>query len=407
VSAPARVSRGAIEALRRLDMKVSRYREPDTRDILLDARTSMEYAMMAPVHDALAADPRVRVWLTSSERPERAAAIYRQARGGAAVISPRRAMAMRFDACLAADFVWASLPRGTCRVQMFHGVAGKWAHIYDRPAVSMRGWHRLFFINERRLRNFIAAGAVDADSEAIRLVGMPKTDCLVDGSLQRGAVLAARGLDPALPTVLYAPTWTPHSSLNTIGEEVIAGLIDAGYTVLVKPHENSFDASYQNSGGVDWAARLGALLQDGKGMLVRDGNVSPWLVAADVLVSDHSSVGFEYLLLDRPLVRIEVPELIRRAGVPDEYVSLMAAASMTVHEAREVLQSVAQGLRNPERQSDIRRQVAAELFYRPGGATGRAVRELYQLMQLSEPRVDRSPRASSDSEAALTSRGVA
>ena len=199
------------------------------------------------------------------------------------MISPRRAMAMRFDACLAADFVWASLPRGTCRVQMFHGVAGKWAHIYDRPAVSMRAWHRLFFINQRRLRNFIASGALDADSDAIRLVGMPKTDCLVDGSLQRDAVLAARGLDPAQPTVLYAPTWTPHSSLNTIGEAVIAGLIDAGYTVLVKPHENSFDASYENSGGVDWAARLGALLQDGKGLLVRDGNVSPWLVAADVL----------------------------------------------------------------------------------------------------------------------------
>ncbi len=407
MSAPARVSRGAIEALRRLDMKLSRHREPDTRDILLDARTSMEYAMMAPVHDALAADPRVRVWLTSSERPERAEAIYRQARGGAAVISPRRALVMRFDACIAADFVWASLPRGTCRVQMFHGVAGKWAHIYDRPAVSMREWHRLFFINERRLRNFIAAGALDGDSEAIRLVGMPKTDCLVDGSLQRDAVLAARGLDPARPTVLYAPTWTPHSSLNTIGEAVIAGLIDAGYTVLVKPHENSFDASYQNSGGVDWAARLGALLQDGKGMLVRDGNVSPWLVAADVLVSDHSSVGFEYLLLDRPVVRIEVPELIRRAGVAKEYVSLMAAASMTAHEAHEVIQSVAQGLSNPGRQSDIRRQVAAELFYRPGGATGRAVRELYQLIELSEPGVNRSTVRSSDAEAALTGRGIA
>ena len=407
MSGLVRVSRGAIEAIRRLDTKVSRYREPDTRDILLDARTSMEYAMMAPVHDALAADPRVRVWLTSSERPERAGAIFRQARGGAPLLAPRRAMAMRFDACLAADFVWASLPRGTCRVQMFHGVAGKWAHIYDRPVISMRGWNRLFFINERRLRNFIAAGALDPDSEAIRLVGMPKTDCLVDGSLQRDVVLAARGLDPGRPTVLYAPTWTPHSSLNTIGEAVIAGLIDAGYTVLVKPHENSFDASYENSGGVDWAARLGALLQDGKGMLVRDGNVSPWLVAADVLVSDHSSVGFEYLLLDRPLVRIEVPELIRRAGVPEEYVSLMAAASMTVHEAPEVLQSVARGLSHPGQQSDVRQQVAAELFYRPGGATGRAVRELYHLMELSEPAVDRSAVQSSGSEVALSSRGVA
>jgi CDP-glycerol glycerophosphotransferase (TagB/SpsB family) len=407
MSPPARGSLGAVAALRRLDVRLSRYRDPETRDILLDARTSMEYAMMAPVHEALAADLRIRVWLTSSERPDRAAAIYRQARAAAHLITPRRAMAMRFDACLAADFVWASLPRGTCRVQMFHGVAGKWAHIYDRPATSMRGWHRLFFINERRLRNFIAAGALDSDSDAIRLVGMPKTDCLVDGSLQRDTVLAGKGLDPRRPTVLYAPTWTPHSSLNAVGEAVIAGLIDAGYTVLVKPHENSFDMAYENSGGVDWAARLTALLQDGKGLLVRDGNASPWLVAADVLISDHSSIGFEYLLLDRPLVRIEVPELIRRAGVPEEYVRLMASASTTVHDTHAVLESVARGFADPGQQSQIRREVAAELFYRPGGATRRAVRELYDLMELSEPEVARSRGRQADSAPVLTGRGAA
>jgi hypothetical protein len=41
MSAMAR-ARGAMEILRRLDRTVSRYRAPATRDILLDARTSME-----------------------------------------------------------------------------------------------------------------------------------------------------------------------------------------------------------------------------------------------------------------------------------------------------------------------------------------------------------------------------
>ena len=49
----------------------------------------------------------------------------------------------------------------------------------------MRRWHRFFFVNRRRMRNFISAGAIDASSDAPRLVGMPKVDCLVDGSLQR------------------------------------------------------------------------------------------------------------------------------------------------------------------------------------------------------------------------------
>jgi hypothetical protein len=309
--------------------------------------------------------------------------IYSQMAAPAPAIHPRRAMRMRFDAYLAADFVWASLPRGTRRVQMFHGVAGKWSHIYDRPMNSMREWHRLFFINRRRLRNFVAAGALDAGSEAIRLVGMPRSDCLVDGTLHRDAVLESRGLDPSRPTVLYAPTWTPHSSLNAIGEAVVSGLVDAGYTVLVKLHENSFDLAYENSGGVDWAARLTPILQRGTARLIREANASPWLVAADVLITDHSSVGFEYLLLDRPLVRIEMPELINRANVPREYVDLLASASFTVRDASGVLEQVERAFPDPRRGSETRREVAAELFYRPGGATRRAVRELYDVLELT------------------------
>jgi CDP-glycerol glycerophosphotransferase len=142
-------------------------------------------------------------------------------------------------------------------------------------------------------------------------------------------------------------------------------------------------------------------------MLVRDGNVSPWLVAADVLVSDHSSVGFEYLLLDRPLVRIAVPELIRRAKIPQEYVDLMAAASITVQNTREVLESVARGLDDRRQQSESRRHVASELFYKPGGATGRAVGELYGLMELTEPARERPVGDSTDSVAVLSRQGVA
>jgi len=289
---------------------------------------------------------------------------------------------------------------------MFHGVAGKYGHIYDRPSTSMREWHRLFFINERRLRNFVASGALDPESEAIRLVGMPKSDCLVDGSLERDAILAGQGLNPARPSVLYAPTWTPYSSLNAIGEEVIRGLVDAGYTVLVKPHDHSFELSYASSGGIDWNARLRPLLDRPHGRLVRDGNAAPWLVAADVLVSDHSSVGFEYLLLDRPLIRIESPELIQRAGIPEEYVALMASASTTVRTAQHVLAGVERALADPARGSDARRRVAAELFYRPGGATRRAVHEMYELMELAAPERFR-PEADVPVAPTLVDRGVA
>ena len=37
------------------------------------------------------------------------------------------------------------------------------------PESSMRRWHRLFFVNRRRLQNFIKSGAVDPESDAPRL----------------------------------------------------------------------------------------------------------------------------------------------------------------------------------------------------------------------------------------------
>ena len=91
--------------------------------------------------------------------------------------------------------MWATLPRGAgARIQMFHGVGGKYG--FDAPPGSMRQWHRLFFVNERRLRNFVRAGAIDPASPAACLIGMPKVDCLVDGSLARAPLLEQFGLDP-------------------------------------------------------------------------------------------------------------------------------------------------------------------------------------------------------------------
>jgi hypothetical protein len=381
--------RGAISPLvyaaRALDTRLRRLYCPDERNVVFDARTAMEYGMMAPLHRRLLADGRVRSWLMSSAQAEGVKEIFRDAPRSAPILSPREAMMKRFDAYVAADRMWATLPRGTCRIQMFHGVAGKWSQVYDRPASSMRHWDRLFFINRRRLQNYISSGAIDRDSPAVRLVGMPKSDCLVDGSLRRDVVLEVNGIDPAGTTVLYAPTWTRFSSLNAMGEDLVGGLSDRGYTVLVKLHENSLDRAFESSGGVDWVARLQPILERGNGRFIRSGDASPWLVAADVLITDHSSIGFEYLLLDRPLIRIAMPELIKRADIATEYVDLITTASTTVENAAGVMAAVERAVAEPGRLSTARRAVAAELFHDPGRATDRAIHELYAVMELDVP----------------------
>lgn len=368
-----------LRALRRLDDALHAKRL--TRRVLVDSRTPVNYEMVLPVVRAMAADPRVRFAFTASDEPRALGRIYRDAAPGTRLISASRAALLKWDAYLTSDFMWAPLPRGAARIQMFHGVAGKYG--FDAPATSMRPWDRLFFVNERRLRNFVAAGAIDAGSRAARLIGMPKVDCLVDGSLRRDEVLGGLGLDPALPSVLYAPTWSPASSLNAMGEDLIRRLRERPVNLLVKLHDRSRDLRPQYSGGIDWVARLTPLLTGPRARLVLNANIAPCLAAADVMITDHSSSGFEYLLLDRPLVRIELPDLLKQANIHGDYVSLLAGASLNVRDAGGAAAAVDRALAAPRERSAERRAVAADLFYRPGTAAARCAGALYEVMQLA------------------------
>ncbi|HJP91466.1 MAG TPA: CDP-glycerol glycerophosphotransferase family protein [Pyrinomonadaceae bacterium] len=373
----------SIEWLRGLDKRWQRTRDADRRRILIDGRTAMNYATVAPIVEGLQKDSRIKIFLTASESPHLVERIYADARLPYQLIKPKTAAFMHFDAYLTADFLWARLPRGACRVQTFHGVAGKYRTVYDSPVNSMRGWDRLFFINKRRLQHFIDTGAIDADSPAIRLIGMPRLDCLVDGSLDRDQILTSLGLDPSRKTVLYAPTWSRYSSVALMGEEIVKRLGAAGYTVIVKLHDRSREGDDYHSGGVDWGQKLEPLLKATAGVLARGSNSSKYLMAADVLITDHSSVGFEYLLLDRPLIRIHVPELLEKTDVEPTYVQLMTEAARTVFDVEGLVAAVAESFANPKAKSESRKAVAGEMFYEPGSATARAITEMYDVLELT------------------------
>ena len=358
------------------------------RRILVDARTPVHYAMFAPVHRAMEHDERVRFSFIASDEPDKAAAIFRDAGPKARVVGSTAAALTKFDAYLTSDFTWTWLLHKTCRIQMFHGVGGKYG--FDAPTEPLTAWHRLLFVNRRRLQNCIAAGALAADSPAIRLVGMPKVDCLVDGSLRRDAVLTALGLPLERPTVLYAPTWSPASSLNAIGIDLIDRLRAMQVNVIVKLHDRSLDPRPQYSGGVAWAAALGPHLRAGSAVLATEANICPYLAAADVMITDHSSCGFEYLLLDRPLVRIHRPELIALANIHHDYVHLLSEVSESTTAVDDTIAAVEWSLANPRAKSATRRAVAEDLFHEPGTATARCIAEMYDAIGLERSIGDES-----------------
>jgi glycosyltransferase involved in cell wall biosynthesis len=356
------------------------------RRILFEAASPMSFAVFRPIYERLRTDPRIELWFTACADVWQPHEIYGRAGIRDNVVTPGTARWMKVDAYVNADFwdmTW--LHRRTRRIHFFHGVAGKYG--LDAPvdlAPTIAAFDSLMFVNRDRRDRYIEAGLIPDRHPQAALVGYPKTDCLVDGSLDRGAILRSLGLDAQTPTIMYAPTWSPYSSLNAIGEALIAHAAAEGVQLIVKLHDRSYDRRPRGSGGIDWTQRLRQFASLPTVRVVREADGSPYLFVADALISDHSSIAFEYMLLDRPIVVVDQPELVDRAGINPEKVRRLHAAADVVTDPLDAVRTAIAALDNPHRYSEVRRRTADELFYRPGTATDRAVALIYELMEMPE-----------------------
>jgi len=259
------------------------------------------------------------------------------------------------------------------RIQIFHGISFRNKAV--RP--DNMSCDHYFVIGPYMHRRFIESGLLSRDDHRAVQIGFMKTDRLLDGTLTRESELRRLGLDGTRPVLLYAPTGQRHNSLETMGEDVIERLTASGrYDVLIKPHD------HPKRKDVDWFARLGAY-EDDHCRVLRDPDVIPLLFLADLLISDASSVTSEYSLLDRPMVFLDVPKLIARAGRAETSMLDLDTwgrrAGDIVENADAVLDTVDTAIENPTAHAETRQAMAADLLYNPGTATESAMAWLREL----------------------------
>jgi CDP-glycerol glycerophosphotransferase (TagB/SpsB family) len=157
--------------------------------------------------------------------------------------------------------------------------------------------------------------------------------------------------------------------MELFGEDLIARFTAGGeYDLLVKPHDHAKAA-------VDWPTRL-SQLENEHVRLVRDFDAVPAMLAADVMISDASSIANEWLLLDRPLIFLDVPSLLAAAAAEDDRLDLNTwgrKGGTIAHDAVEAERAVGVALADPAAQSAMRVDIVRDLFYNPGAATDAAV----------------------------------
>ncbi|MET8578733.1 CDP-glycerol glycerophosphotransferase family protein [Streptomyces sp. NPDC005012] len=130
--------------------------------------------------------------------------------------------------------------------------------------------------------------------------GSPRNDVLVRGDAARGAATRDRlGIPAGHTVVLYAPARRDHvrgGHTEPVDPARFAADLGPGRTLVVRLHPSLADGPARGLGLAE-LHRRGVLVDATDELHVED-----LMLASDVLVTDHSSLMFDYANLDRPIV---------------------------------------------------------------------------------------------------------
>jgi len=346
--------------------------------ILFFAKCPMNYVLFAPVHERLRRDEGIEVVFTGKMHGERDPRLVYEPfdLGDARFVKNSWARFTKWDLYLSPDFR-ISGRRARVKVHMFHGFSIRNFAIQDR---ALR-FDRLHLIGPYMKRRFVEALDLSEDDARFRDIGMPKLDRLVAGAYDREAVLTELGLDPSRRTVLFAPTWIEGGCLDVQGEAIVRALGRLPVNTIIKLHDNSFDLRKQ---GTDWGAVLPPILTSSQA-LARGFDSNPYLAAADLLISDASSVANEFLVLDRPLIFFRLGEL-EAAWPTTDRETWGTRTGDVIDRADELERAVLAALDAPARGSETRREAAKDFFFAPGDAAARAAESIREDLALDVAR---------------------
>lgn len=342
-----------------------------TKRILFGAYAPVHFLCFRPVYELLRQDPELEIWLTGGFRikdKESGTTSY-DLRGFYEPygVDPERVRPfeelpdVHYDAMLSTHSSTVFFPKSYGKsVQMFHGVSFKNFSVRDK----VLNYDFACVVGPYHAGRFASEGILGGGDTRFFMTGFAKLDALVSGPPIRTPLLAGMGLDPELPTILYAPTGGKYNSLDEMGKELIEAVRDGGeWNLLIKPHDHPKKA-------IDWMQEL-APLEGPRVRLVRDYDIVTYLAAADLLLTDASSVSMEYALRDRPMVFIDVPKLLKNVQERGGALDLDTFGRRVGSIARgpeDVAAKIASALENPTREGELRRRAASEMFHMPGHA---------------------------------------
>lgn len=288
---------------------------------------------------------------------------------------------------------------GIYSIAMFHGQAAKGLSFVPEVINSFDGLFLIGKMHQQAYKHYLADFPAAAKFSAPDLfeIGYPKSDALLQARIDRCAV--ARSLkryNANRKTVLYAPAFNEGASLRECGIDVIRNLVASNeWNVIAKLPIDCAEplTNHYATGGVNWAETLAELEVNHPNFeLVNDFEIDPLLSLADVLITCISSVSFEFMALEKPVIFIDVPRYYA-STLPHRFPELDTSSwrhRVTVNAGQrfgpvvsrpdELNAVVAKVLASPEEFPYDRPWLAENLLFNRGSASLRAVEVLESLL---------------------------
>ena len=303
----------ALEAWMRLQRACRRSRS--SRPVLLVAETPMMLDHALEAWELIASDRTLRGHLTM---PRRFADVAVRAAGEHHLVLHRWPWLtrLRWWALVVTANHISPYPRNVPTVRLQHGMdgVGKVLHgqgfTYGAARVLRHdgapAYTRILESSEHVREHIVARLPQLAGS--IVAVGNLTADRVLELDAERDA-LRSRMIGEG-PVVAMLSTFGTHSLLETMGSDLLAEVVRLQrahrYRFVMCTHPNLW--SRQRKLAEPWDEQLLALEHHGIAVARPGADWRPYLAAADVAVSDHTSVCIPYALLGRPLITAQVPD---------------------------------------------------------------------------------------------------
>ncbi|MBL4689439.1 MAG: glycosyltransferase family 9 protein [Nannocystaceae bacterium] len=189
-----------------------------------------------------------------------------------------------------------------------------------------------------------------------RLVGYMKHDLFVrDGYSQRR---------PRNGWILWAPGWGRHSSLEPWLDRVLDVSQRLGLSCMLHPHPHSYEAEPRLIQRVQ-----AEVIRHRHFSIAHCANVLDAMAQCEVMLGDVSSVGYDWLMFDRPAIVLDHPGL----SVDDERSLFGTGACVTSCTGLE--RALREAAAAPDKQGALRRAALEERFFSLDGCAAERARD--------------------------------